>query len=81
MAITMSTTSTAANINNLIINKVPNQDVFEAMRTNGDIQENQIYLVEGLYSLPGLTIGNKTYDGTTAIHIDVYDGSYTWTNS
>lgn len=35
------------NLQNLVINKVENQEVYDALNTNGDINDNELYLVGG----------------------------------
>ena len=38
---------TIKNINNLVINQVENQEVYEYMQANGLVNDDELYLVEG----------------------------------
>lgn len=39
--------STEKNLNNLVINKVESQEVYNYMKSNSLINEDELYLVEG----------------------------------
>ena len=43
----MAITSTNQNINNLVINKVPSPQVFQKMKNQNLINDNELYLVDG----------------------------------
>ena len=71
----MATATTTVSVTNLVINKVTSIEAFQQMQSAGLIQANELYLVED--TLPALTIGSHVYNGTTAVTINVYDGTYT----
>ena len=71
----MATLSATATVDTLIINKVTSLLAFQQMQASGAVQANQLYLIED--TPPALTIGPYTYNGTTAVNIAIYDGTYT----
>lgn len=75
-----ATNTNTQNLSSLVINKVDSKQTFQQMVTNNLVNPNELYLVQSELenSMETLTIGPYTYDGSSAVNIPVYDGTYTW---
>lgn len=75
-----ATNTSTQNLSSLVINKVDSKQTFQQMVANNLVNPNELYLVQSELenSMETLTIGSYTYDGSSAVTIPIYDGTYTW---